>query len=151
MPRAVDARPELDQGVGSGTLQDGVDRLLIEAHPDLFPDFYAFPFYTNREMLPRLRDFLFAGMARCGGSMRAVCPHTRDRFAVFGQRDKLFPEATQDWLRSHDCVRRFTAFCETCYPESASMRATARFYRQVHAQAPCVRAPGSEPVSHACR
>lgn len=46
-----------------GWRQDPVDRLMINSHPDIFPNFYAVPTpHLDRQYLKELRDFILKGM-----------------------------------------------------------------------------------------
>lgn len=117
----------------NGTLQDPVDRLMITSHPDIFPNFYAFPFYTDRAMLRRLRDFLFYGLVRCGGLMRALYLHTRDMLAVFDEWDRSCPNRSTTWFGCPEFVQRLISFSEAHYPSDPSITATASFYRSANA------------------
>lgn len=130
----------------NGTLQDGVDRLLIAAHPDIFPGFYAFPYYTDRRILRRMRDFLFAGLRRCGGLMRALHLHTSDLMGVFERWDRLYPNASQHWFESTEFTGHLIRFCLAEYGASAAVRATALFYRQTHEESAH---PGPAPIPEA--
>lgn len=117
----------------NGTLQDPVDRLMIGAHPEIFPNFYAFPFYTERDMLRRLKDFLFHGLARCGGMMRALYLEAGDLLAVFEEWDRCFGNKPTEWFETQDFVHQLIAFSKSRYSSGPSVLATAQFYEQAFA------------------
>jgi radical SAM superfamily enzyme YgiQ (UPF0313 family) len=117
----------------NGTLQDPVDRLMIAAHPEIFPNFYAFPYYTGRGVLRRLRDFLFCGLARCGGLMRALYLEVGDLLTVFEEWDQTYSTRPTEWFRSSEFVGHLISFSVTRYPSRPSILATAEFYKRAFA------------------
>jgi hypothetical protein len=112
-----------------GGLQDPIDQQMIATYPGLFLQFYGFPYFTKRDMLQRLKDFLRFGLVRCGGLMRAVYLHTQDMMGVFEQWQEVCPKPDWDWFASLEFVEHFIAFCESTYSDSAAVVATSRFYR----------------------
>jgi hypothetical protein len=125
----------LDEGwtgiAENGCLQDPVDQMMIAAHPDIFPNFYAFPCLTGREYLRRLRDFLFYGMVRCSGVMQVMYGISRDLLAVFDIWEEHHGPRTHVYFESLQYAHDLLCFAEAQYPDAASLAAMARFYRAV--------------------
>lgn len=113
----------------NATLQDAVDRLMIVEHPDIFPNFYAFPYHTSRDLLKRVQDFVFYGVARCGSLMCAVWLHTRDMFGVFELWAASHPDWAPGWYETEAFVDELLLFCESNYGHDRAVAATARFCR----------------------
>lgn len=131
----------------NGSLQDAVDQLMIAAHPELFPNFYAFPFFTDRNLLQRLRYFFFFSNARCGCLMRAVHLLTPDMLAFYELWEKTCPDFSRSWFDSMDFVEHLISFCQAAYPDDPAVRATAQFCRKAFTQAarPPAVSNGTEP------
>jgi radical SAM superfamily enzyme YgiQ (UPF0313 family) len=131
----------------NATLQDAVDRLMIAAHPDIFPNFYAFPYHTSRELLKRVQDFVFYGVARCGSLMCAVWLRTNDMFGVFELWNASHPDWAPEWYETGAFVDELLLFCETNYGHDRTVAATARFCRSTFETAKRRRRPvaGDEP------
>jgi len=125
----------LDEGwtgiAENGCLQDATDQMLIAAHPDIFPNFYAFPCLTGRDYLRRLRDFLFYGMVRCSGVMQVMYRISKDLLAVFDLWEEHYGRGTHAYYESLQYAQDLLRFAESRYPNDESLAVMARFYRAV--------------------
>lgn len=68
------------------------DQQLIEAYPDIFPNFYAVPTLLDRAYVKRFRDFILYGTSRFRWLLVALADFTGDLIGVF--------DAWEQWLRA---------------------------------------------------
>ncbi len=151
---------ELCSDVGhQGRTQNALDRELIRAHPDIFPNFYLLPVPNlDREYLLELREFLLMSPVRLRWLMVALHQTTSGMFDVFSAwrqyRMRLHP-GLQGWeLRTYymlaDTTAEFVKFIRHDFgePLSCSAECLALLYEAlsvVKAEANCIPAGDSAP------
>ena len=95
-----------------GRYQNGVDRLLIETHRDIFPNFYLLPTpHLDRAYVLELREFLLMATGRIRWLLAALDLSSGDILKVFSEwrphRLKLRPELTGGELRYYYRLHMF--------------------------------------------
>ncbi|OEJ21824.1 hypothetical protein AR457_41105 [Streptomyces agglomeratus] len=98
-----------------GWRQDRADRRMIEAHPDVFPNFYNVPTpWLERAYLQELRDFILHGMQRFRWLLVALHQQSGDLLTVF--------DAWRAWRHSQGAARRAHGMDSSVYYANLSFR-----------------------------
>jgi radical SAM superfamily enzyme YgiQ (UPF0313 family) len=117
----------------NGLEQDAVDRALIAAHPEIFPNFYAFPCALDRSFLRRAGNFLTYGSLRCNGLLRALQLALGNLFDVVRKWDEIGQNRSPSCYLSWDFVEDVTLLIEREYGylKDTGITVTVRFYREL--------------------
>jgi radical SAM superfamily enzyme YgiQ (UPF0313 family) len=117
----------------NGLEQDVLDRSLIAAHPEIFPNFYAFPCALDRSYLRRAGNFLMYGSLRCNGLLTALKLAVGSLVQVIQKWDEIGQNRPPGHYLSWDFVQDVTALAEREYGylKDAGITATVRFYREL--------------------
>jgi radical SAM superfamily enzyme YgiQ (UPF0313 family) len=119
---------------GDAEQLDAGDALLIQTHPDIFPNFYALPCPIERAYLRDLRAFLLALAQRSKGLLLALHIEAGGLRQVFDLW-RADPSAARSDYQSWEFFREFLRFTSTLgHPGLHGVTLLSRFYGALAAQ-----------------
>ena len=130
--------------LGSGYYEE--DMLLISAHPDIFPNFYAMPCPLTREYLQESRTFLVNGYERCKSLFAALHQESGDLLEIFEEwtRWRPVPACVGDYYSRIQFFEDLVAFTAEKYVGRGwvATEVTCRYYQALLKD----RTTGPDPV-----
>jgi B12 binding protein/radical SAM family protein len=97
--------------------QGAADSAVIRAHPDVFPDFYAFPCRRTRSELRRMSEFFVTLNQRCRGLLLALMEECANPMELFDSwvRQSRRGQRPAEWYRRLGFVKAFIAYVGVFY------------------------------------
>ena len=135
---------------GPGDRLHAIDELLVVAHPELFPNFYAFPCPIDRAYLQHLRALLLAMSTRAKGLFLALHQECGGLRAVFDDwRAAWNREPSLQAYETWQFFREFLDFVESRYLGSGKIAVEVlwRFYSALETDANAAATLTDAPVS----